>query len=257
MAAEPPGEREALIASALGREWYHTIEIAPGVRTPGLVDLRSIAPRVLPDDLSGVRALDVGTFDGFWAFELERRRAAEVVAADLDSYLDTEWPPPTFARLADELRGHHPGERFKLAHELLGSRVRRVGSAIYDLDVERLGGPVGYAVVGALLLHLRDPVRGLERVREVLEPGGRLLVVEPFDLWLTALRPRRPAAVLRARHTDFDWWVGNFACLNAWLHLAGFVEPRRRAIFRLPAGRPIRQWFVAYEARAPAARPST
>ena len=51
MAAEPPGEREALIASALGREWYHTIEIAPGVRTPGLVDLRSIAPRVLPDDL--------------------------------------------------------------------------------------------------------------------------------------------------------------------------------------------------------------
>ena len=81
MAAEPPGEREALIASALGREWYHTIEIAPGVRTPGLVDLRSVAPRVLPDDLSGVRALDVGTFDGFWAFELERRRAAEVVAA--------------------------------------------------------------------------------------------------------------------------------------------------------------------------------
>ena len=33
--------------------------------------------------MSGMRALEVGTWDGFWAFEMERR-GAEVVALDLD-----------------------------------------------------------------------------------------------------------------------------------------------------------------------------
>ena len=49
--------------------WYHTIELAPGEVTPGLVDLRAVAPRVLPARIEG-RALDVGTYDGFWAFEM-------------------------------------------------------------------------------------------------------------------------------------------------------------------------------------------
>ena len=43
--------------------WYsalhHTIELAPGRATPGMVDLRSVAPRVLPDDLDGVDRSDL------------------------------------------------------------------------------------------------------------------------------------------------------------------------------------------------------
>src|ERR1700678_4471248 len=61
---------------------YHTIELPGGVTTPGQSDLRKQARRLLPADLRGKRALDVGTFDGFWAFELERR-GAEVVAIDI------------------------------------------------------------------------------------------------------------------------------------------------------------------------------
>ena len=38
----------------------------------------------VPADLSGLRCLDVGTMDGFWAFEMERRGAASVTAIDLD-----------------------------------------------------------------------------------------------------------------------------------------------------------------------------
>jgi hypothetical protein len=78
--------------------WYHTLELAPGVITPGYVDTRDIASKILPDDLSGLRALDVGTFDGFWAFEMERRGAA-TVAIDVGSIDAAEWPPLNRERL--------------------------------------------------------------------------------------------------------------------------------------------------------------
>ncbi len=66
------------------RRWYHTLELAPGITTPGFFDHRPMVDRYeLPESLAGKRALDVGTFDGFWAFELERR-GADVVALDVD-----------------------------------------------------------------------------------------------------------------------------------------------------------------------------
>lgn len=58
-----------------GRPWYHTIELAPDVVTPGWFDCRPVATRVLPASCEGLRCLDVGTFDGVWAFEMERRGA--------------------------------------------------------------------------------------------------------------------------------------------------------------------------------------
>src|SRR5919201_1823078 len=73
------GEVAGTAVSDLAREvestwWYHTIELAPGVETPGYYDLRGILGDVpLPASLEGKRCLDVGTFDGFWAFEMERR----------------------------------------------------------------------------------------------------------------------------------------------------------------------------------------
>jgi SAM-dependent methyltransferase len=144
-----------------------------------------------------------------------------------------------------------PGERFRLAHRLLGSSVERVACSIYDLTPERVGGPVGFALVGDLLLHLRDPVAGLEAVNGVLEPGGRLLLVEPIDVRLTLLHPRSAAARLRTRWTEFDWWVGNVSCLREFLRLAGFEDAVRRSVFRARGVPAMRQWHVAIEARRP------
>jgi SAM-dependent methyltransferase len=242
-------DREALLAQAFALPyWYHTLELAPGRVTTGHVDLRPVAPKVLPAALSGRRALDVGTFDGFWAFELERR-GAEVVATDLGSFGDTDWPPGTRRELEAEYAGRDPGERFRLAHDLLGSRVRRVECSIYELDADRIGGTVDLAVVGALLLHLRDPVRGLERVAAALRPGGQVLLVEPFDVALSLLHPRRATARMRAGETPFNWWEGNLACLRSFLALAGFSEIARRRLFRVPAAASdMRQWHVALQA---------
>jgi SAM-dependent methyltransferase len=242
-------EREAVLRDALARPWYHTIDLAPGASTEGAVDLRGVAPKVLPSDLHGLRALDVGTFDGFWAFELERRGASEVIASDLDRFDETEWPPSKRERLAATASAAGPGERFPLARELLGSRVRRVASSIYGLSHELLGGPVDYAVVGDLLIHLRDPVRGLEAVHSVLSPRGRLLLLEEVNVPLTLLRPRAAWASFQARGTDYNWWNGNYRCLRDWLALAGFSAPRRKLVYRLQARRaPQARWHVALEA---------
>src|SRR3954449_5380411 len=90
-------------AVAANPAWYHTIELAPGVVTPGQIDHRAVVDRVLPEDLRGKRALDVGTFDGFWAFELERR-GAEVVAIDVGAADEAQWPPLQRERLRARAR---------------------------------------------------------------------------------------------------------------------------------------------------------
>src|SRR5689334_7703009 len=57
--------------------WYHTIELAPGVKTQrAIYDHATIVHGVgMPESLAGKSALDIGTADGYWAFEMERRGA--------------------------------------------------------------------------------------------------------------------------------------------------------------------------------------
>lgn len=224
---------ELRAAVASNPQWYHSIELAPGVVTPGHVDLRGLPEQVLPASLAGMRALDVGTFDGFWAFALEQR-GADVVAIDVPALDAAEWPPVNRARLETVARdmGTELGRGFAIAARALGSAVRRVEVGVYDLETEAIGGAVDFAFLGALLLHLRDPVRALERIRSVLAPGGRLTVLEPIDPRLTLLSPRAPASRFQATETDFNWWVANVACLQAWLRAAGFERIARGGLHR-------------------------
>jgi 2-polyprenyl-3-methyl-5-hydroxy-6-metoxy-1,4-benzoquinol methylase len=239
---------QELLDRALAEDWYHTIELAPGSVTRGWVDLRKVAPRLLPD-LAGLRTLDVGTFDGFWAFAMERAGAAEVVATDLASPDEIQVPPLHRHLVGSELAELEIGRRFGMAAELLGSGVRRLESSIHDLDAAALGGPFDYVVVSDVLLHLRDPVGGLEAVRGVLAAGGRVLVAEQINLLLTLLHPRLPVAKMDARGTRFNWWEANPRCLRAWLEIAGFERPHRSRYYRLSPRGHRGLWHLALEAR--------
>jgi SAM-dependent methyltransferase len=233
--------------------WYHTLELAPGVLTPGQIDLRRVAGKLLPDDLRGLRALDVGTFDGFWAFELERR-GADVVAIDVERAEAADWPPTTRPRLERELSelGVELGRGFELAAELRGSSARRVICDVLELTPERIGGPVDVAFMGALLIHLRDPVLALQRVRGALTPGGTLYQLEAISLRLSLLHPRRPLARLQTLETPFNWWLPNWAALKAWLRTAGFTEVRGLGLHRPPQRKPMDDWFGGAVSRGPA-----
>lgn len=239
--------RDAVMANPA---WYHTLELPGGVLTPGQIDLRRVAARVLPDNLSGRRALDIGTFDGFWAFELERR-GAEVVAIDLDHVAASQTPPNNRELLLREGEqfGVQLGRGFQIASELLGSRVRRVACDVAELTPAAVGGPVDVAFMGALLIHLRDPVRALERIAGTLHPGGELYQLEAISLSLSVLHARRPVARMQTLETSFNWWYPNRATLRAWLRTAGFAEIRGRGLHHPPQRPPMDDWFYGLRSR--------
>jgi tRNA (mo5U34)-methyltransferase len=137
--------------------WYHRIELLPGVVTPGAHDSQAalgILDRLgLPAVCTGLRALDIGCRDGFFAFELERR-GATVLAVD--------YAEPTVTG-------------FSIAAEALGSRVEyRVGN-VYDLSAER-DGLFELVLFLGVLYHLRNPLLALDRVRSMTAPGAMVLV---------------------------------------------------------------------------------
>jgi hypothetical protein len=76
------------------RNWYHTIELGNGLVSQGTYDLRpTVDLQGLPESLAGKTTLDVGTCDGFWAFEMECRGADRILAVDIETYADFDWLP--------------------------------------------------------------------------------------------------------------------------------------------------------------------
>jgi tRNA (mo5U34)-methyltransferase len=203
--------------------WYHTQELAPGLVTPGMFDLRPLVRRYgIPADLSGKRALDVGTFEGFWAFELERR-GARVTAIDVDRIQDLDWPP----RLRPREDGRR-GEGFQLAREALESSVERVGLSVYDATPERLGGTFHLVFCGSVLIHLRDPMLALERMAGLCR-GGQLILAEEYSRRLAPLP--FAAAEFRGETKWSTWWRPSIRSWLSMVRCAGFEDVRRHTRF--------------------------
>jgi tRNA (mo5U34)-methyltransferase len=219
---------DALRAEVEALDWYHTLELRPGVVTPGWFDTRRVAPQLPWPDLAGKRCLDVGTFDGFWAFEMEHRGAGEVVAIDILDPERWDWPVGSDpAHVAEIGTRKGRGRGFELAREALESSVERLELSVYDLSPETAGGAFDFVYLGSLLLHLRDPVRALERVRSVCR--GELLLVDTIDIALTLAHRRSPVARLDGRGRPW-WWTANAAGIVRMVEAAGFeltVPPSR------------------------------
>jgi tRNA (mo5U34)-methyltransferase len=214
-------EGNAIWEKVKATSWYHSIDLGHGVVTPGFFDHRSqVSLYGLPKSLAGLRCLDVATFDGFWAFEMERRGASEVVALDVERFSDIDIPRllrDSIIRLGAD---RETGVGFRIAHEILRSRVRYEVCNVYDLSPERLG-TFDLVFLGDLLLHLRDPQLALERVFSVCR--GALLVADVYnraledygDLCLAQFLPWLPS---------YTWWLANTNTLKMLLTVAGF-EP--------------------------------
>ena len=204
--------------------WYHTLDLGHGVVTQGMFDLRPFVDRYGLPDVAGKRVLDVGTFDGFWAFELERRGAL-VTSLDLDRIQELDWPP----RLRPAEDGGR-GQTFRLAREALGSSVERVGCSIYDATPERLGGTFDLVFCGSVLIHLRDPMLALERMAGLCR--GRLILAEEYS------RRLAPFAFVRGAEFRGDspwstWWIPTVATWLRMVHTAGFEDVRRHSRFNM------------------------
>ena len=137
--------------------WWHEIELAPGIVTPGDDSNRMKLPILdglgLPADLRGMRALDIGCSDGYFTFEMERR-GADVVAIDF-------------------VPEHYTG--FATARQILGSRAEYRMDNVYNLAPGQYGQFDVVLFLG-VLYHLRKPLAALDSIRSVMKPGAQLFV---------------------------------------------------------------------------------
>jgi tRNA (mo5U34)-methyltransferase len=146
--------------------WYHTIDLGDGLVSRGYWDHRTIVDCYgIPESLAGKTALDVGTADGFWAFELERRGADRVVAIDVETHADFDWLP---GRMPPHAGQHLMKRNFDIAHARLGSSVEHITCSVYDLSPE-VAGKFDVVFCGSLLLHLMNPIRAMINIRSVVE----------------------------------------------------------------------------------------
>ena len=108
--------------------WFHTFSLdgSKELYTHGIARDHRYRIPALPHDFDGMSVLDVGTFDGFYAFLAEARGARRVVAVDNEQY--REW---VSSRWGIELEG---GEGFTAIRELLDSEVDYRRLDAFDLD---------------------------------------------------------------------------------------------------------------------------
>jgi tRNA (mo5U34)-methyltransferase len=187
-------------------DWWHVIDLPDGTSTPGGWDLRGTAERIPWPDLAGKRCLDVGTADGFWAFELERRGAAEVLATDL---------PSPFQERARA--------RFEHARDALGSRVGYEPVSVFEL-----AGEFDVVFMGYVLQMVADPIGALERIRSVCR--GHLLLLDTISLPLELLPS--PLARLDARRDGRERFVFNRRGLRKAVELAGWRVEAQTGVLR-------------------------
>ena len=189
--------------------WYHTIDLGSGVVTRGIDNTAFRVPRLdLPASLAGLSVLDIGAWDGFFAFEAERRGAARVVAADYYSWHGGGW-------------GSKAG--FELARQALGSRVEDVDIDVMDLSPERIG-TFDVVFFFGVLYHVRHPLLALERVASVAK---RLVIVETVVDMIGIGRPAVAFYPERELNNDpTNWWAPNLPALHGMLRAVGFDEVR-------------------------------
>jgi hypothetical protein len=157
---------------------------------------------------------------------MERRGAASVTAIDLDDPEDLDWP--VSLRVDHDKRlDETKAERFALAKRALGSDVERLVLSAYELGREL--GTFDFVFCGDLLLHLKDPITPVERIRSVCTGSAVIANV------ITRFRfnEKRPLAELDGID-QFVWWTTNLAGLVRIVRAAGFARVDASEPFELP-----------------------
>jgi tRNA (mo5U34)-methyltransferase len=216
LGAEPEAARQVLDRVPL---WFHTFALNKehGLYTPGVARDHRYRIPALPASFDGLHVLDVGTFDGFYAYLAEHRGAARVLAVDNEQYVD--W---VRARWGVTLQG---GEGFRAIGELIGSRVEyRRGDAFALTGAD---GRFDLVFCFGILHRVENPLGLLRRLGELLTPGGRVLV-ETYGVTGDGRVDQRTIEVKQSGEVnpgdDYIYWGFAAGGLAALGRLAGLPE---------------------------------
>ena len=187
--------------------WFHNIELALGIRTREVNPAPEWRPvnfpyerwkafrDVIPADLSGRRVLDIGSAEGFFAFELARR-GARVVAVDAAAKMI---------------------KRLKFAADVLhlSDKIEaRIGTAEMLDTSERYDA----VLCLALLYHLQSPFTFLQKLSEL---SDTIYLESAID------RGERPYLFFKPPRQGVDTipkWFPTRVCIVEMLKYCGFAD---------------------------------
>jgi len=204
-----PDHRYSLRMSDI--EWFHSFEFPDGSRVSGirpLSRLKAEAAQIFSEPVRRKRVLEIGTWDGYFSFEAERRGADQVHATDHFCWSGPGW-------------GTRAG--FDLAHKKFGSRIAATDVDVFDVTPERFGT---YDVVLFLgvLYHLKNPLGALELLYALT---NEFVVIETHVDALQIIEPVMRFYLGKELNNDpTNFWAPNLLCLNNMLAEVGFKRQR-------------------------------
>jgi len=208
------------------RKWYHRIDLGSGIVTPGFhwEDVWDNIRRTRSSiNYAGKAVLDLGSWDGLWAFEAEAMGAGLVVATDCMNTWQIPW--------------HQGMNNLLLVREALVSQVvplwnvspnklrERLDNILYSHPLVRTGFDIVQHL--GLFYHLRDPFLSLAQARSVIREGGTMLLETVTDRASDSVSMRLNAGENKFNPDDFStWWAPTLPCLREMLRLSFFeVDP--------------------------------
>lgn len=219
--AEEPGRDSGIIKNAIDQKlldeihsikWWHRIELVPGFYSPGMVKHGEDGSNYeetrfgIPADLTGKSVLDIGGWDGYFAFACEKRRASKIVVCDVPVTKGGNW-------------GGTAG--FNLAKKLLNSKVEFVEMSVNDLSPSNIG-MFDITLQYGVLYHLENMLPALK---------ATCAVTKEYSLLETATLPKAhdksPDIALAGFLPGFvkdptNYWYPNVECLKQMLLYSGY-----------------------------------
>lgn len=192
--------------------WWHTIDLLDGRKSPGRIRPEYEWPKLHMPDVTGKSVLDIGTWDGYYAFECEARGARHVVATDSHMW-----------NLSTGRAG------FDYAHAARKSNVEAVEIDVLDLhpdvwyneETRSYGLQFDIVLFLGVLYHMRHPLLAIEKAAGMLAPGGTL-ILETY-LAETPLSKDRPALIFPDNTLKGGpaFFGPNDLLVHHWLRMAG------------------------------------
>lgn len=220
--------KQRIMAKVNSLKWYHNIDLGQGIITPGRnfndiwENIRKTRKHI---EYRNKSVLDIGSYDGMWAFEAEKLKAKLVIATDCN---------------------YESFENFLFCREILKSNVIPFYNiSLYTL-FERLDAVLQsgqpnqnelFDIVQYLgvFYHLRDPLLSLLQVRSCLKDDGYML----FET-STILNDNKSAMFFNGIfpncriYDDYTtWWTPTVLCLMEMLKVS-FFEPIEHTINIIP-----------------------
>lgn len=187
--------------------WFHSFELDNGEKINGLKKINVLKEEsniIFGNDAEGKTVLDIGSWDGYFSFEAEKRGASRVVATDHFCWSGEGW-------------GTKAG--FDYIHQKTNSQVKAI-----DVDVHQLPdlgiGQFDLVLFLGVFYHLKDPYVGLEAAAKM---SSNMLVVETVTALPTEKLPAMrlfDSGELGGDPTNF--WAPNLPALQLMLKMFGF-----------------------------------